>query len=201
MFLRTTSSQTPRWTGRRIHPHWSESYWNQGRPRHRIVCNLGRKDVLCSPAGPAPRGAPRGAARGSLGVARALWRELGLPGPHTGICRRPGPWWSRQPTSEASRLVRIGKADAGSPMYGWPAVGRGYGSKIASSSSNGIVRLIAAQARIEKDALALRPVPLEGSGLLRSDLELRRAWAPLAAHGYSREGASQPSGAGGAGDD
>ena len=23
-----------------------ESYWNQGRPRHRVVCNLGRKDLL-----------------------------------------------------------------------------------------------------------------------------------------------------------
>lgn len=23
-----------------------ESYWNHGRPRHRVICNLGRKDLL-----------------------------------------------------------------------------------------------------------------------------------------------------------
>jgi len=23
-----------------------ESYWNQGSPRHRVICNLGRKELL-----------------------------------------------------------------------------------------------------------------------------------------------------------
>ena len=23
-----------------------ESYWNEGSPRHRVICNLGRKDLL-----------------------------------------------------------------------------------------------------------------------------------------------------------
>ena len=26
-----------------------ESYWNQGSPRHRVICNLGRKEVLAPP--------------------------------------------------------------------------------------------------------------------------------------------------------
>ena len=45
MFLRTTRVKRP--DGRvDEYIRLVESYWNQGRPRHRIVCNLGRKDVL-----------------------------------------------------------------------------------------------------------------------------------------------------------
>jgi len=45
MYLRTTRVKRP-------DGHFDEyirlveSYWNEGRPRHRIICNLGRKDIL-----------------------------------------------------------------------------------------------------------------------------------------------------------
>ena len=90
MFLRTTRVKRPE--GRvDEYIRLVESYWNQGRPRHRIVCNLGRKDVLAPHAeallgllqGEPPVGLPEAQAVGAwdwgpLLVARSLWRELGL---------------------------------------------------------------------------------------------------------------------------
>ena len=68
-----------------------ESYWNQGSPRHRVICNLGRKDLLaphaeallCLLKGEKRRPAEEVHAVGAwdwgpLLVARQLWRELGL---------------------------------------------------------------------------------------------------------------------------
>jgi transposase len=70
-----------------------ESYWNDGSPRHRVVCNLGRKDLLAphvdalmrlltdeAPAAPhAERIEATGAWDwGPLLVARHFWTELGL---------------------------------------------------------------------------------------------------------------------------
>ena len=45
MYLRTT--KVKRANGRvDEYIRLVESYWNQGSPRHRIICNLGRKDLL-----------------------------------------------------------------------------------------------------------------------------------------------------------
>ena len=68
-----------------------ESYWNNGSPRHRVICNLGRKDLLAphaeallrllkgEKAGPGEVARAVGAWDwGPLLVARHLWRELGL---------------------------------------------------------------------------------------------------------------------------
>ena len=45
MYLRTTKVKRP---DGRIDEYIRlvESYWNDGSPRHRIVCNLGRKELL-----------------------------------------------------------------------------------------------------------------------------------------------------------
>jgi transposase len=70
-----------------------ESYWNQGRPRHRIVCHLGRKELLAPHAEALLRvlkGEPRAEMKtqaeavgawdwGPMLVARHFWQELGLP--------------------------------------------------------------------------------------------------------------------------
>ncbi len=43
MYLRTT--KVKRANGRvDEYIRLVESYWNQGSPRHRVICNLGRKD-------------------------------------------------------------------------------------------------------------------------------------------------------------
>jgi transposase len=70
-----------------------ESYWNDGSPRHRVVCNLGRKDLLAphvdalmrlltGDAPAAPHAEPVEAVGawdwGPLLVARHCWTELGL---------------------------------------------------------------------------------------------------------------------------
>src|ERR1700694_4641775 len=70
-----------------------ESYWNNGSPRHRVVCNLGRKDLLAphvdavmhlltGEAPTAPHAEPLEATGawdwGPLLVARHFWTELGL---------------------------------------------------------------------------------------------------------------------------
>jgi len=70
-----------------------ESYWNNGSPRHRIVCNLGRKEVLAPHAEALlqllkgesqPKLKIKAAALGAwdwgpMLVARHFWQELGLP--------------------------------------------------------------------------------------------------------------------------
>jgi hypothetical protein len=90
MYLRTTRVKRPNGRVdeyiRRV-----ESYWNEGSPRHRIICNLGRKDVLAPHADallrvlkgeeaqpPAQAQAVGAWDWGPLLVARHLWRELGL---------------------------------------------------------------------------------------------------------------------------
>jgi len=69
-----------------------ESYWNDGSPRHRTVCNLGRKDLLAphidalarlikgetAPRKPADPSAVGAWDWGVQLVARHLWEELGL---------------------------------------------------------------------------------------------------------------------------
>jgi transposase len=70
-----------------------ESYWNQGSPRHRVICNLGRKELLAPHAGALLR-ILKGEGNlktnqadaigawdwGTMLVARHLWQELGLQG-------------------------------------------------------------------------------------------------------------------------
>src|SRR5207244_1705025 len=70
-----------------------ESSWNNGSPRHRVVCNLGRKDLLAphaeallriltgkpAPSTPNSEAVAVGAWDwGPMLVAGHMWRELGL---------------------------------------------------------------------------------------------------------------------------
>jgi hypothetical protein len=70
-----------------------ESYWNEGSPRHRVICNLGRKDLLAPHAEallriltgeqkPKRRSQDADAVGawdwGPILVARHFWKELGL---------------------------------------------------------------------------------------------------------------------------
>lgn len=69
-----------------------ESFWNEGRPRHRIICNLGRKDLLAPHADALLRilkGEEKPAANqqadaigawdwGPMLVGRHFWQQLGL---------------------------------------------------------------------------------------------------------------------------
>ena len=45
MYLRTTKVRRPDGTVDE-YIRLVESYWNDGSPRHRVICNLGRKDLL-----------------------------------------------------------------------------------------------------------------------------------------------------------
>ena len=45
MYLRTTKVKRPDGSVDQ-YIRLVESYWNNGSPRHRIICNLGRKDLL-----------------------------------------------------------------------------------------------------------------------------------------------------------
>ena len=78
-----------------------ESLWNNGSPRHRIVCNLGRKDLLAPHAEtllamlkgePKPQSTPAQALGawdwGVMRVARQLWQELGLQESLDGLVKR-----------------------------------------------------------------------------------------------------------------
>jgi transposase len=90
MYLRTTRVKRP--NGRvDEYIRLVESYWNQGSPRHRVVCNLGRKDLLephtdallrllkGDKAGLAEQAQAIGAWDwGPMLVAGHLWRELGV---------------------------------------------------------------------------------------------------------------------------
>jgi transposase len=70
-----------------------ESYWNEGSPRHRVICNLGRKDLLAPHAEALlrllkgeekPKKASKEASAigawdwGPILVARHFWKEMGL---------------------------------------------------------------------------------------------------------------------------
>ncbi len=80
-----------------------ESYWNNGSPRHRIICNLGRKDLLAPHAdalmrmlkGEADAAASRDADAigawdwGPMLVGRHFWQELGLQHIIDGLAKRP----------------------------------------------------------------------------------------------------------------
>ncbi len=80
-----------------------ESVWNEGSPRHRIVCNLGRKDLLAPHAEALLRilkgeQEPKTGSAEAIGawdwgvlvVARHFWQELGLHQSLDGLARRGG---------------------------------------------------------------------------------------------------------------
>lgn len=94
-----------------------ESYWNQGSPRHRVVCNLGRKELLAPHADALMRllQGKRAASSGKIDavgawdwgpmlVARHLWRELGLEKILDGMDKAP--WSDRALALVANRLCR-----------------------------------------------------------------------------------------------
>lgn len=80
-----------------------ESLWNNGSPRHRVVCNLGRKDLL-APHAEALLAILRGEQKpkntaaqaigawdwGVMRVARQLWQELGLQESIDSLVKRRG---------------------------------------------------------------------------------------------------------------
>jgi transposase len=92
MYLRTSKVKRP--DGRvDEYIRLVESYWNNGSPRHRIVCSLGRKELL-APHAEALLKLLKGESRpqvkmqaeavgawdwGPMLVARHFWQELGLP--------------------------------------------------------------------------------------------------------------------------
>jgi len=80
-----------------------ESIWNNGRPRHQIICNLGRKDLLAPHAEALLRilkgeKSPPSAGAQAIGawdwgvmvVARQFWHELGLQESIDGLVKRRG---------------------------------------------------------------------------------------------------------------
>ena len=80
-----------------------ESIWNNGRPRHQIICNLGRKDLLAPHAEALLRilkgeQKPKTSSAEAIGawdwgvmlVARQIWGELGLPESIDGLVKRRG---------------------------------------------------------------------------------------------------------------
>jgi transposase len=80
-----------------------ESVWNEGSPRHRIVCNLGRKDLLARHAEALLRilkgeQKPKSSGAEAIGawdwgvllVARHFWQELGLQPSLDGLAKRGG---------------------------------------------------------------------------------------------------------------
>jgi len=91
MYLRTTKVKRPDGSADE-YIRLVESYWNNGSPRHRIICNLGRRDLLAPHAeallrilkGETTKTAKRDAVAigawdwGVMLVARHLWKELGL---------------------------------------------------------------------------------------------------------------------------
>jgi len=93
-----------------------EAVWRNGRPEHRVISNLGRKDVLAQHADALLRllkgdSAPRAHAEavgawdwGPLLVARHLWRELGLEQTLDARARDRGALADRALALVASRL-------------------------------------------------------------------------------------------------
>jgi hypothetical protein len=102
MYLRTTKVKRPDGhTDEYI--RLVESVWNDGSPRHRIVCNLGRKDLLAPHAEALLRilkgehKPKQGSAEaigawdwGAMLVARHLWQELGLQQSLDRLAKRGG---------------------------------------------------------------------------------------------------------------
>ena len=104
MFLRTVKVKRP---GGRVDEYIRlvESYWNDGSPRHRVVCNLGRKDLLAPHADALLhmlKGEPHVSTQaqeadalgawdwGPMLVARHLWQELGVQAQLDSLARRSG---------------------------------------------------------------------------------------------------------------
>src|SRR3989442_15399149 len=104
MYLRTTKVKRP--DGRvDEYIRLVESYWNDGSPRHRVVCNLGRKDLLAPHADALLhmlKGEPHVSTQaqeadalgawdwGPMLVARHLWQELGGQAQLDSLARRSG---------------------------------------------------------------------------------------------------------------
>ncbi len=111
-----------------------ESHWNNGSPRHRIICNLGRKELLAPHAdallrllkGEEKTTAPNRDAVavgawdwGVMLVARHFWRELGLEGIIDSLANHKGR--GRQLADRALALVanRLCEPSSEHGMAGW----------------------------------------------------------------------------------
>src|SRR5437867_3300522 len=121
MFLRTVKVKRP---GGRVDEYIRlvESVWREGRPEHRIVAHLGRKDLLAPHAATLLRMLTGDKASGSdaahvdavgawdwgpVLVARHLWREQGMARwlETTYVCDRSGQRWWPAWRDEAERLA------------------------------------------------------------------------------------------------
>lgn len=120
MYLRTTKVKRP---DGRIDEYIRlvESYWNEGSPRHRVICNLGRKDLLAPHADALLRllqGERKTAANnqavdalgawdwGPMLVARQFWQELGLEAIIDSLARDRGKLADQALALVTSRLCR-----------------------------------------------------------------------------------------------
>lgn len=105
MYLRTTKVKRP--DGKvDEYIRLVESYWNEGSPRHRVICNLGRKELLAphaeallrllqSPEKLAPSNQATALGAWDWGVmlvARHFWQQLGLEQILDSLAPRRGGW-------------------------------------------------------------------------------------------------------------
>jgi len=104
LFLRTTKVKRPDGSVDE-YIRLVESDWNAGRPRHRVICNLGRKELLAPHADAllrllqgkekSPSARPEVAAVGAwdwgvMLVARHFWQQLGVEGIIDGLAQKRG---------------------------------------------------------------------------------------------------------------
>jgi transposase len=215
MYLRTT--KVKRASGRvDEYIRLVESYWNQGSPRHRIICNLGRKDLL-QPHAEALLRLLKGQERaddveaqaigawdwGPFLVVQHLWRELGLEA----ILDRIASAEELSDRALEHGLARWLESDFVCDRSGqrWLPEWRQEAERLHSSRPRVRVkdgqlkqwyrtldRLIAVKQRVEKELfLHLRDLFHLQVDLVFYDLTstyFEGQGAPMAAHGHSRDG-------------
>lgn len=133
MYLRTTKVKRP--DGRvDEYIRLVESYWNNGSPRHRVVCNLGRKDLLAPHAEALLRlltGQEKPKAKstdpyateapdwGPMLVARHFWQELGLQRSIDSLAKRGGDRAELSDRALALVTNRLCRPTSEHGMAGW----------------------------------------------------------------------------------
>jgi len=128
MYLRTTRVKRPDGhTDEYI--RLVESYWNEGSPRHRIICNLGRKDLLAPHAdalvrllkGEEKAAACQGANAigawdwGPMLVGRHFWQDLGLQRILDGLVKPPA---DREELSDRTLALAVNRLSKPTSEHG-----------------------------------------------------------------------------------
>ena len=107
-----------------------ESYWNNGCPKHRVICNLGRKDLLAPHAEALLRiltgkTLTREASAidawdwGPMLVARHLWQQLGLQDILDHFSKRRRQWWELSDRALALVANRVCKPTSEHGLARW----------------------------------------------------------------------------------